>query len=118
MYAFHLIVGLLSLALGVIGIFLPLLPTTPFLLLSAFCFSRSSKRLHHWLLNHSVFGKYISNYHLLKVIPLRVKVVSLPLMWGSMLYCTIFATEVVWVRIILITIAVGVSWHILSYKSK
>lgn len=57
------VVGCVSLALGVLGIFLPLLPTTPFLLLSAFCFARSSTRLHSYLVNHRVLGTYISNYH-------------------------------------------------------
>ncbi|MGI9280452.1 MAG: YbaN family protein [Endozoicomonas sp.] len=59
------LIGLLSLAAGVLGIvlpLLPLLPTTPFLLLSAFCFARSSQRLHHWLLNHRHFGVLLSNW--------------------------------------------------------
>ncbi|KEQ16456.1 DUF454 family protein [Endozoicomonas numazuensis] len=56
------LVGLLSLAAGVLGIVLPLLPTTPFLLLSAFCFARSSQRLHHWLMNHRHFGTLLSNW--------------------------------------------------------
>ncbi|MGP6174176.1 YbaN family protein [Corynebacterium sp. A21] len=58
-----MVVGSLSLALGAIGIFLPILPTTPFLLLAAFCFARSSQRLHDYLVNHRVFGVYLSNYY-------------------------------------------------------
>ena len=63
MRAFWLLLGLTSLALGVIGIVLPLLPTTPFLLLSAFCFARSSDRLHGWLVTHRLFGPMIDNWH-------------------------------------------------------
>lgn len=59
---FLIFAGILSLVAGVIGIFLPLLPTTPFLLLSAFCFARSSEKLHQWLLNHRYFGRVLSNW--------------------------------------------------------
>ena len=59
---FLICTGILSLVAGVIGIFLPLLPTTPFLLLSAFCFARSSEKLHQWLLNHPHFGRVLSNW--------------------------------------------------------
>ncbi|MRI33078.1 hypothetical protein EOPP23_08790 [Endozoicomonas sp. OPT23] len=59
---FLIFAGILSLVAGVIGIFLPLLPTTPFLLLSAFCFARSSEKLHQWLLNHPYFGRVLSNW--------------------------------------------------------
>lgn len=57
-----LVIGVLSLVLGIIGIFVPLLPTTPFLLLSAYCFSRGSRRLHDWLVGHRVFGPPIRDW--------------------------------------------------------
>ncbi|GJL97057.1 MAG: hypothetical protein DHS20C06_08740 [Hyphobacterium sp.] len=60
---FWLSLGLLSLALGAVGVFVPLLPTTPFILLAAYCFARSSRRLHHWLLNHGTFGPLIENWN-------------------------------------------------------
>ena len=60
---FWLLAGLLALALGVIGIALPLLPTTPFLLIAAFAFAQSSERLHRWLLAHRIFGPLIDNWH-------------------------------------------------------
>lgn len=62
MRIFWLILGLASLSLGIVGIVLPLLPTTPFLLLSAFCFARSSDRLHDWLLAHRIFGPLLENW--------------------------------------------------------
>jgi len=65
--------GAIALALGAIGLFLPLLPTVPFLLLAAFCFGRASTRLHHWLLSHPVFGPPIHNWNERGAISLRAK---------------------------------------------
>ena len=78
--------GTISLILAVLGIFLPLLPTTPFLLLTAFLYLRGSTRCYNWLMNQKYLGAYIKNYTVNKVIPVRTKVVTLVLMWGSMLY--------------------------------
>ncbi|MDR1666313.1 MAG: YbaN family protein [Bacteroidales bacterium] len=111
--------GLLSLALGMVGIFLPLLPTTPFLLLSAFLFARSSQRLHSWLLHHKIFGKYIRDFLQEKAIPLRIKIYSISILWLTIL-CSIrfVANGKWWLQIVLATVAVGVTIHILSYKTK
>jgi hypothetical protein len=73
--------GSLSFATGVIGIFIPGLPTTPFLLLAASLFAKGSERLHHWLINHKVFGKYIREYRERKAIRLKYKVISISMMW-------------------------------------
>lgn len=71
-----LFVGCVSLSLGALGIALPLLPTTPFILVAAFAFSRSSNRLHDWLVNHDVFGSLIDNWHRHGAISKRAKAVS------------------------------------------
>ena len=68
--------GTFFVGLGIIGIFLPLLPTTPFLLLAAACYARSSKRFYNWLLNNKWFGNYIKNYRERKGIPLQIKIIS------------------------------------------
>jgi len=68
-----LLAGLLSLLLGIVGIFLPLLPTTPFVLLAAFCFARGSSRCEHWLLNHRVFGPMVRDWRAHRAVPLRAK---------------------------------------------
>ena len=72
-----ILIGIVSLALGALGVFLPLLPTTPFILVSAFAFANSSEKLHQWLLNHNVFGPLIANWHSHGAISRRTKIVSL-----------------------------------------
>ena len=109
--------GTLSLMMGVLGIFLPVLPTTPFLLLSAALYVRSSQRLYSWLMSHEHLGPYIKNFQEHKAIPLRVKVVSVSMVWVTLLYCTFFVADVWWMRLIFIAIAIGVSAHILHYKT-
>ncbi|MCD7973347.1 MAG: YbaN family protein [Candidatus Azobacteroides sp.] len=109
--------GTLSLVLGIIGIFLPLLPTTPFLLLTAYCYLKSSPRLYHWLINQPRLGAYILNYQKYKVIPVKAKISAISLLWTSILFCIIFVVDMLWLRILLFAIATGVTIHILSYKS-
>ena len=71
-----LVIGLLALALGAIGIAVPLLPTTPFILVAAFAFAQSSEKLHRWLLDHNVFGPLIDNWQRHGAISRRTKVIS------------------------------------------
>ncbi|WP_308277971.1 YbaN family protein [Prevotella sp.] len=113
----YTIVGTTSLILGIIGIFLPLLPTTPFLLLTAAMYFRSSPRWYHWLIQQKYLGSYIRNFRENKAIPLRAKIISLVLMWGTMLYCIFFLIPFIWVKILLGLIAAGVTYHILSFKT-
>jgi len=112
-----IIAGTLFLGLGIVGIFLPLLPTTPFLLLSATCYARSSKRFYNWLLNTKWFGNYIKNYREGKGVPLKVKFLSISFLWITIGYAVIFVVHILLGRIILILIAVGVTIHILSIKT-
>lgn len=112
-----IIAGSLSVGMGVLGIVLPLLPTTPFLLLAAACYLRSSERLYNWLINHRVFGKIIRNYLQKRTISIRVKISSLTLMWLAISYSAIFVVSILWVKILLFAIAIGVTVHILSFKS-
>lgn len=111
------ILGLLSLGLGILGAFLPVLPTTPFLLLAAALFLRGNRELYDWLMNHPHFGPYISNFLKHKSITLRVKVISLTTLWLTLLYCAIFVAEHWALRVLFIAIAIGVTIHILSYKT-
>ena len=115
--ALLIILGCLSLVLGIIGIFLPILPTTPFLLLSAALFFRSSNQLYEWLINQKYLGTYIRNIREHRAIPLRAKIISVSMVWITLLYCAIATTEVIWLRIFFIILATGITWHILSYKT-
>lgn len=109
--------GLLSLGLGILGIFLPVLPTTPLLLLAAALFLRSSRPLYDWLLNHPRLGPYIRNFMEHKAIPLRVKVISLSMVWITLLYCAVAVAEHWAFRLFFILLAAAITAHILHYKT-
>ncbi|MBQ3259519.1 MAG: YbaN family protein [Alistipes sp.] len=112
------ILGSLALGLGVLGIFVPLLPTTPLLLLAAALYFKSSPRLYEWLLNHPQLGAYIRNFREYRAIPLRVKVISVSLVWLTIGYC-IFAVvdKCWWAQVLMALLATAISWHILSFKT-
>ncbi len=109
--------GTIFLGLGIFGIFLPILPTTPFLLLAAACYARSSKRFYDWLINNKWFGSYIKNYREGKGVPLKVKVYTISLLWITILFSAFFIISIFWIRVVLIFIAVGVTIHILTIKT-
>ena len=112
-----LIVGTISLGIGIVGILLPLLPTTPFLLLAAACFVRSSERHYQWLIQHKWFGSIIRNYRIHKAIPLGTKIFAISILWITILYSSLVVVNQLWLRVILILIAVAVSGHILHFKT-
>jgi uncharacterized membrane protein YbaN (DUF454 family) len=118
MKIFLIIVGSVSLVLGVLGIFLPMLPTTPFLLLSAAAWVKASPSLYEWLINHRVLGEYIRNFREHRAIPLRVKIISVSLVWLTIGYC-IFAVvdEWWWAQVLMALLATAISWHILSFST-
>ena len=118
MRIFLIIIGCISLALGIMGIFVPMLPTTPFLLLSAAAWLKASPSLYAWLLNHKIFGEYIRNYREHRAIPLRVKIFSVALVWLTIGYC-IFAVvdEWWWAQVLMAILAIAISWHILSFNT-
>jgi len=112
-----IIIGTFFLGLGIIGIFLPLLPTTPFLLLAAACYTRSSKRLYDWLLTNRWLGNYIRNYRERKEVPFKIKILSISFLWIAIGYSAIFVVHILIGRIILILIATGVTIHILCIQT-
>ena len=104
---FLTIAGILSLAAGVVGIFLPLLPTTPFILLAAFCFARSSERLHQWLLNHPKLGLMLSNWEQHRGMEAKHKKRAILLTLASFAF-SIYMVPVFAVKCLLVVIAAGV----------
>lgn len=105
--------GVMSVGLGTVGIFLPLLPTVPFLLLAAACFARSSERFHNWLLEHPHLGPILSNYLNGQGVPLKAKVTALAVLWLSIPVSVFFLISVLWVQVLLIGIGLGVTIHLL-----
>lgn len=112
-----IILGVLSLGLGILGIFLPVLPTTPLLLLASALFLRSHKGLYDWLMNHPRLGSYIRNFMIHKSIPLKIKIISVTMVWLTLLNCAIFVAEHWAFRLFFILLAAAITAHILSYKT-
>lgn len=106
--------GCVSLGVGVIGIFLPLIPTTGPLLLAAICFDRSSPRFHAWLMNNRYLGGYIRNYREGRGLPMLQKVCTIGLLWTTILISIVFAVNAWWGRAVLAVVAIGVTWHVAS----
>lgn len=109
--------GFACLVLGAVGIFIPVLPTTPFLLLAAGLFMRSSSRLYLWITHHRVFGTFIRNYRRFHAVPLRSKVFALVLLWLTIGYSIIWVAQAWWLRTLLFLVASAVSVHILRMKT-
>ena len=111
-----LAIGWLSVTLGIIGIFLPVLPTTPFLLLAAACFARSSRRFYLWLVEHPRLGPWIRDYLDGQGIPLKAKIYSIALMWGSIgLSC--YLVPVLPARLFMLCSGTLVTLYILKQKT-
>lgn len=109
--------GTLSVILGIIGIFLPILPTTPFLLLAAACYARSSDRLHRWLLNNRWFGPYLKDYSEGRGLPLRLKILTILTLWLVIGFTALILVSALWLRISLFTIMVAVTVHLVMIKT-
>lgn len=117
-YRFVMLVsGILLTGIGILGIFLPLLPATIFFLLAAWCYARSSESFYNWLHNNKLFGKYLTNYRKEKGMNVKSKVFTIIFLWTGILYSAFYATEILYVKFLLILIAIGVTWHILAINT-
>jgi len=113
-----LIAGTICVVIGVIGIFVPILPTTPFLLLAAACYMRSSKKFYNWLLHNRLFGTYIRNYIEGRGMPAKVKIFTIILLWVAIGVSICIAAPTFIVKVVLIIIAIGVTLHIVFIRAR
>ena len=121
-----LIAGSITLVLGTLGFFVPLLPTTPFYLLTAWLYLRGSEKMYHAVMRNKYFGKIVRDFQINKSISIKTKIVTVSMLWGTILFSAIWAvpkvtpTEVLlWViRLVLLIIAIGVTIHVLSFKTE
>ncbi len=111
------VAGWVFVALATAGLALPLLPATPFLLLAAWCFARSSPRFHDWLIRHRIFGELIAAYRERKGMTVLNKVVTLLTLWFTMAVSA-YLVPIVWVHLTLATIGIGVTIHIVRMRTR
>jgi len=107
-------IGCISLVLGIAGIVLPILPTTPFLLLTAACFAKGSDRFYRWLINHPWFGEYIENYRSGRGMPMKTKITTIALLWLSIGTSVIFFVDFFPAKIVMLVIASCVSCYLIT----
>lgn len=110
--------GTVCTGLGIVGVFVPILPTTPFLLLAAACYVRASERFYQWLVNNRILGAYVRNYIDGRGIPIKIKIFTIVLLWLTIGLTTALAVQNTVVRIILFCVAIGVTAHIALIKKR
>jgi uncharacterized protein len=113
----YIIAGWFLVSIGIIGIFVPLLPTTIFFILAASCFARSSEKFYNWLIYHRLFGKIIRDYKENRGMSARSKVIAIFVLLLGIGSSAVFFTNKTLIRILLAAIAIGVAVHILSLKT-
>ena len=114
---FLMSLGVLATVVGLIGVVVPILPTTPFLLLAAACFVRSSDTMYGWLTANRMFGGFIRDYREQRGVSARTKFVALALLWGVIGYTVLMVATTIWLRILLAAIAIAVTIHLLRLKT-
>lgn len=113
----YITLGVTSVGLGIIGIILPVMPTTIFLIIASYFFMKSSPELNDKLMNNKYLGKYIKNYREKRGLPLKSKISSICLLWTSILISSYFLTDNLSIRILLLIVAIGVTIHIATIKN-
>ena len=116
--AAYFILGWVFFALGAIGVLLPVVPTTPFMLLALWAFARSSDRFHHWLYHHRFFGPPLQQWNEYRVIPLYAKILSVSFMSISFVMMLFFSPLVMWFKLTIASLMLYGAWFILSKPSK
>lgn len=110
--------GWLFFCLGLLGAFLPVLPTTPFMLLALAMFAKSSERFHRWLYNHRLFGPPLQKWHEHRVIPLKAKILSVSMMSMSLLYVILYSPIPVWMVVVTGLLMAYGAWFVITKPSQ
>lgn len=111
-----ILLGSISLGLGVVGVFIPVLPTTPFLLLASFCYLRGSERMYKWLINHKILGAYIYCYLNFKAISKKTKILTMIFLWATLIISMLVVPSP-HIRILLVAVGIGVTIHLVKLKT-
>lgn len=114
----YLCAGTFCFVLGIIGIIVPVLPTTPLLLLATYCYSKSSEKMYAWLLNNRFFGAYIKQYRNGQGIPLKAKITAITLLWLTLPLSILFIIPIIIVKLLLTGLLLYVTWFIASRKTQ
>ncbi len=114
----YIILGFIFIGIGVIGIVVPILPTTPFLLLALWFFSKSSERWREWLLSNKLCGEYLNNYQSGNGIPLKTKAYIITLLWATIITSALYSTDEIWLKALLLIIATATTIHICKIKTR
>ena len=113
---FYNALGTIFVGIGILGVFLPLLPATPFLLLASACYVKGSERLYNWLMNNRYLGPYIKNFKENKGMPVKAKVITIAILWASLLI-SIYRIDIFILQPILVIIGIGVTILILRIRT-
>ena len=113
----YLIMGFLLVGIGILGIFLPVLPTTIFLILASACFMKSSPKANEWLKNNRWLGPYLKNYTEKTGLTVKSKLVLISILWISITFSALILTDIPAIRILLLLIAIGVTIHLVMVKT-
>ena len=108
--------GLILVFIGLVGVIVPVLPTTPFMILAAYCFIRSNKKLYTWVTTNRIFGKKVSQFFEKRGITLRAKIVSISTMWFMCVISFYFTYPKIWAVILIPVLAVAGTIIIISIK--
>lgn len=113
---FFQVMGILCVILGIIGIFLPVMPTTIFIILAAWFFVRSSEKYYLMLIRNRMFGRMIRNYREYRGIDSKARIKSLILLWIT-LGISIILISILWLKLLLVAVGIGVTWHLFALRT-
>lgn len=110
--------GFLMVGMGILGAILPVVPGTVFFILAAFAFAKGSEKFYKMLIHNRYVGPHLQNYLEEKFIPIRTKIIIISSLWISITVSAVYVIDVIWQRVLMFTVAIGVSIYIIMHRSK